>query len=81
MDYLQHPRFETRVVSVAPGARERQPAPQPTLSWEPRYLHLEYVPEEKGVREEEAAPAYARQQPSGFGTQHVGVHPESVVRQ
>ncbi len=27
--------------------------------WEPRYLHLEHVPEERGVRDEEAAPAYA----------------------
>jgi malic enzyme len=27
--------------------------------WEPRYVHLEYVPEERGVREEEATPAYA----------------------
>ncbi len=27
--------------------------------WEPRYLHLEYVPDERGVREEDASPAYA----------------------
>ncbi len=27
--------------------------------WEPRYLHLEYAAEERGAREEEAAPAYA----------------------
>ena len=32
VDYLQHQRFEARVVFVAPGVRERQPPPQPNLS-------------------------------------------------
>ena len=32
VDYLQHQRFEARVVFVAPGVRERQQPPQPNLS-------------------------------------------------
>jgi hypothetical protein len=27
--------------------------------WEPRHVHLEYAPEEKGAREEDATSAYA----------------------
>lgn len=36
VDYLQHQKFETQEVFVAPGVRERHPPPQPNLSMKGR---------------------------------------------